>query len=81
MRTGATVNQTTTMTTNTVQKLILSMDATGMICTVSPIITGSARYAKVIPTMEFNREICPKLLCDVKLELCAANEALPSWLI
>lgn len=49
MRAGAMVNQTTTMTTNTVQKLVLTMDGTGMIGTVRPITTGSARYAKVKP--------------------------------
>lgn len=84
MRTGAMVNQTTTMTSNTVQKSLLTIDGTGMICTVSPIMTGSARYAKVTPTgliMELHREICPKQLCNVKLELCTAHTTLPSWFL
>lgn len=50
MRTGATVNQTTTMTLNTVQKSIYTTDDTGMMRTVSPPMTGSARYVKVTLT-------------------------------
>lgn len=43
-------NQTTTMTTNTVQKSIFTISGIGMTGTVRPTITGFARYAKVTLT-------------------------------
>lgn len=71
MRTGALVNQTTTMTTNTVQKSLITMERTGMTGTVIPITTGSARYAMVTTPalfLELHGEICPKDLRNVKLD-------------
>lgn len=47
MRTGATVNPTTTMTMNTVQKSLLTLENIGTTATATPTMTGSVRYAKV----------------------------------
>lgn len=47
MRTGATVNPTTTMTMNTVLKSLLTLATIGTIATATPTMIGSVRYAKV----------------------------------
>lgn len=52
LKTGAMGNQTTTMTMNIVQKSNFTTVVTGMIDTVSPTMTGSARYRKVTLYME-----------------------------
>lgn len=41
------VNPTTTMTMNTAQKSLLTLEHFGMTATATPTMTGSVRYAKV----------------------------------
>lgn len=47
MRTGGMVNPTTTMTTNTVLRLLVTLENSGTTATVTATMTGSVRYAKV----------------------------------